>query len=111
MCDRNKHDILDEIKHRLSCEVLSRFTLPAIRAHALRNLARWKAQGTWGPAYDQWITIIETNDDSILILSMTGLDQESNRLRQSIPYVGMLDQSSVKEIKSMVLTKQKPNKN
>jgi hypothetical protein len=94
----NRHDLLDAIKHRLSCEVLERFPISKIREHSRANLERWKAHGNWGPTYDEWLGIIEANDDYILVYRMVGLDEESNRLRQSMPYVGMLDQSIVRQI-------------
>lgn len=96
----NKHNCLDEIKRRLSSEVLARFSLAAIRAHAKENLLRWKKKGTWGAAYEEWFMIIEFAEDSVLTSYMIGLDENSNRLRQSIPYVGMLDQDVVRSIKA-----------
>lgn len=100
MEQKNKHSCLDAMKLRLSCEVLARFSLVAIRTHATANLLRWKNQGTWGVAYDEWFKIIESADDSVLISYMIGLDENSNRLRQSAPYVGMLDQVIVMNIKA-----------
>jgi hypothetical protein len=97
---KNKHNRLDAMKLRLSCEVLAQFSLAAIRAHARANLLRWKNQGSWGPAYDEWLRIIESTEDSLLISCMVGLDENSNRLRQSIPYVGMLNQEVVMSIKA-----------
>jgi hypothetical protein len=95
----NRHDLLDTIKHHLSCEVLARFPLSTIRDHSRANLERWQAQGNWGPTYDEWRKIIESNDDLALICRMVGLDEDSNRLRQSMPYVGLLNQSIVRKIR------------
>lgn len=94
----NQHDLLDTMKHRISCEVLARFSIAVIRQQASDNLARWRANGAWSKAYDEWQAIIESNDDQRLVACMVGLDQESNRLRQSMPYVGLLDQARVKQI-------------
>jgi len=100
MEQKNKHNCLDAMKLRLSSEVLARFSLVAIRTHATANLLRWKNQGTWGAAYDEWFKIIESADDSVLISYMIGLDENSNRLRQSAPYVGMLDQNIIMKVKA-----------
>ena len=94
----NQHDALDSMKHRISCEVLARFSIGVIRQQARDNLARWRANGAWGQAYDEWHAIIESNDDQRLVARMVGLDQESNRLRQSMPYVGLLDQTRVRQL-------------
>lgn len=99
----NRHELLDAVKLRLSCEVLARFPISQIRAHARANLIRWRSQGSWSATYDEWLTIIESADDSLLITRMSSLDEDSVRLRQSIPYVGMLDQSTVQKIKDEIL--------
>lgn len=89
---------LNQVKHRISCEVLSRFPLPEIRIKAFDNLARWKSQGTWGQAYDDWLDILENGDDLMLTAAMIGSSERSEELRQSMPYVGMLDQALVAQI-------------
>jgi prevent-host-death family protein len=94
----NSHDLIDKMKHIISCEVLSRFSINTIRNRSIENLNRWKSQGTWSGAYDEWFQILESKNDQNLISSMIGMDQRSNRLRQSMPYVGLLDQHLVREI-------------
>jgi hypothetical protein len=47
----SNHILLDEIKLQLSCKVLELFTLDEVRNHSLGNIERWRAQGTFGPAY------------------------------------------------------------
>ncbi|KFC61901.1 hypothetical protein [Massilia sp. LC238] len=98
MSETNPHHRLDAIKYRLSSEVLSRFPLSVIREHARANLLRWKAQDSWGPTYEEWLAILDSNDDKLLRECMESLDANSNRLRQSIPYVGMLPQDVVLSI-------------
>jgi hypothetical protein len=61
-------------------------------------LYRWKAQGTWVSAYDEWTAILTTGSDGELFAAMLGRDDQSNRLRQSMPYVGLLSQEEVKRI-------------
>jgi antitoxin component of MazEF toxin-antitoxin module len=86
---------LDEHKRRLAAAVVSRFTVQHIRAHALGNLHRWKANGVWNSAYGEWKNLLERADDGELFAVMLGRDERSNQLRQSPPYVGMLSRADV----------------
>ena len=86
---------LDEHKRRLAAAVVSRFTAQHIRAHGLGNLHRWKANGVWNSAYDQWKRLLEREDDGELFALMLGRDERSNQMRQSPPYVGMLSREDV----------------
>jgi len=94
----NSQDLLDQIKFKISCEILAQFSVDEIRQRSLENLKRWKAKGTWSLAYDDWLAILNSNDDRKLITCMVGSDERSNQLRQSMPYVGLLDKSIVKKI-------------
>jgi hypothetical protein len=69
-----------------------------IRAQSLANLHRWKQQGTWVSAFDEWLQILEGGSDGALFAAMLGRDQNSNRLRQSVPFVGLLSPEKVKVI-------------
>lgn len=91
-------DRLHQMKWRMACEVISRFSVANIRTHSLGNLARWRAQGTWSLAYDEWLHILNTADDQQLHAVIVGTDEKSRQLRQSMPYVGMLDQNSVRRL-------------
>jgi antitoxin component of MazEF toxin-antitoxin module len=86
---------LDEHKRRLAAAVASRFTANAIRAHGLANLHRWKLNGAWVSAYDEWQHHLEHAHDGELFAILLGRDERSNRLRQSPPYVGMLPREQV----------------
>jgi antitoxin component of MazEF toxin-antitoxin module len=90
--------MLDELKRSLSLAVVRRFGPQEIRAQSLANLHRWKAKGTWGSAYDEWTEILQRGNDGELFNTMLGRDDNSNRLRQSPPYVGLLTQKEVEEI-------------
>jgi hypothetical protein len=92
------HGVLDERKRLLSVAVVRRCTSQEIRAQSLANLYRWKRQGTWVSAYDEWTAILERGSDGELFAAMLGRDDQSNRLRQSMPYVGLLPQEEVKRI-------------
>ena len=92
---------LDAMKHRLSCEVVARFTLKEIRRRSLANLKRWKSKGVSSPAYIQWTELLRAGSDQKLLTAMLGLGEESNRLRQSLPYVGLLDQKTVEALREI----------
>lgn len=94
----NAQVALDTAKHRLSCAVLARFPLDEIRQRSIENIERWRANGVTGGAYDEWMAIIGASGDRQMIAAMVGLDEKSNQLRQSIPYVGMLPKSVVRQI-------------
>jgi hypothetical protein len=91
----NAHQVLDEHKRRLATEVASRFPPRLIRAHSLGNLHRWKRRNVWGTVYEEWEQILNSGDDGKLFATMLGRDDDSNRLRQSPPYVGMLPREIV----------------
>jgi hypothetical protein len=94
----SSHLKLDELKRSLSLAVIRSCTPQEIRAQSLANLYRWKKQGTWVSAYDEWTEILENGGDGALFAAMLGRDDQSNRLRQSMPYVGLLAQEEVKRI-------------
>jgi antitoxin component of MazEF toxin-antitoxin module len=93
---------LDELRLERSLEIVRRFTPREIRAKGLANLHRWKAQGSWGKVYDEWEEILRDRDDGRLYAAMLGRDERSVRLRQSIPYVGLLPQEVVREMNAKV---------
>lgn len=92
------HVMLDELKRSLSLAVIRRCTPQEIRAQSLANLYRWKVQGMWVSAYDEWTAILESGDDGALFAAMLGRNDNSIRLRQSMPYVGLLSEEEVKRI-------------
>lgn len=92
------HQELDELRHALSLAVVRRHTAREIRAQILANLHRWQRQGAWVSAYDEWRGIAQTDDDGRLFAAMLGRDEEGVRLRQSMPYVGMLSDAEVREL-------------
>lgn len=94
---RNCHQDLDVLKHKLSCEVLAHFSVTEIRRKSLENIERWRSKGTFDQAYSDWVDILLDPDDLRLISAMVATDERSNQLRQSLPYVGLLDQELVKE--------------
>jgi antitoxin component of MazEF toxin-antitoxin module len=95
----NAQTRLDKLKREISIRVLGSYDLPEIRAKALSNIARWKANGVNGAAYAEWSKILRSKNDQALIQAMVGKSEESNRLRQSMPYTGMLPQDEVRRMR------------
>lgn len=82
----------------MAVAVVRDFPPQQIRAQSLANLHRWKQQGTWVSAYGEWLQILESGSDGELLAAMVGRNQNSNRLRQSPPFVGLLSPEQVKVI-------------
>jgi hypothetical protein len=93
---------LDGLRLERSLAIVRLFTPREIRAKGLANLHRWKANDSWGKVYEEWEEILKDPDDGRLYSAMLGRDERSVRLRQSIPYVGLLPQELVKELNEKV---------
>lgn len=92
------HRDLDDLRLSVSLAVIRRHTAREIRAKILANLHRWKRQDSWVSAYDEWSDIARNEDDGALFAAMLGSDENAVRLRQSMPYVGLLPQQEVKKL-------------
>ncbi|MBX3503612.1 MAG: hypothetical protein KF889_29575 [Alphaproteobacteria bacterium] len=92
------HQALDALKRAIALAVVRRCEPREIRAQILANLHRWKKQGTWVSAYDEWRAIARRGDDGELFAAMLGHDEEATRLRQSMPFVGLLPQAEVRRL-------------
>lgn len=92
------HNTLDELKRSIALAVVRRFTPREIRAQTLANLHRWKSQGTWVQAYDEWQDLASRDDDAALFAAMLGRDERAVTLRQSMPFVGLLSQEEVRKL-------------
>ncbi|MDB5904019.1 MAG: hypothetical protein JWM26_2897 [Betaproteobacteria bacterium] len=92
------HEALDELKRKLAAAVASQCPPQQIRAQGLANLHRWQSNGVWASAYDEWKDILESADDGRLFAVMLGRDENSVRLRQSAPYVGLLPREHVERL-------------
>lgn len=94
----NPHLTLDVVKYKIAREVLAKFTIAEIKERSLANIRRWRANGASGQAYDTWERLAMDPDDSKMIAVMVGESEYSNQLRQSPPFVGMLDKELVRKI-------------
>jgi len=92
------HEALDELKRSIALAVVRQFTPREIRAQILANLHRWRRQGAWVSAYDEWQDIVARGDDGELFGAMLGRDDNAVRLRQSMPFVGLLSQADVRRL-------------
>jgi antitoxin component of MazEF toxin-antitoxin module len=92
------HEALDELKRKLAAAVASSCTAQQIRAQSLANLHRWRSNGVWVSAYDEWKEILESGEDGRLFAVMLGRDESSTRLRQSAPYVGLLSRDELRKL-------------
>lgn len=92
------HQKLDELRRSIALAVVRRHTAREIRAQILANLHRWKEQGVWGGAYEEWRGIASGSDDGQLFAAMLGRDEEAVRLRQSAPFVGLLPKEEVRRL-------------
>jgi len=96
---RSGHAQLDDLKRAISAEVISRFRPEEIRSRSLANLKRWQEAGAWCSAYDEWLEIVSSDDDARLYAAMLGKTDEANRLRQSMPYVGMVSKDVLETLR------------
>jgi|SRR5215469_6525534 len=92
------HQKLDELRRSIALAVVRRHTSREIRAQILANLHRWKEQGVWGRAYEEWRDIASGSDDGQLFAAMLGRDDEAVRMRQSAPFVGLLPKEEVRRL-------------
>jgi antitoxin component of MazEF toxin-antitoxin module len=93
---------LNELRLERALAVVRDFSPREIRAKGLANLHRWKAQGVWGRAYEEWEDILRDRDDGRLFAAMLGRDENAVRLRQSAPYVGLLPPEQVKAMNEKI---------
>jgi hypothetical protein len=92
------HRELDELRWAISLAVVCRCTPREIRVKSLANLHRWKQHEVWVSAFDEWNEILTSEDDGRLYAAMLGRDENAVRLRQSMPYVGLLPQAEVRKL-------------
>ena len=93
---------LNELRLERALAVVRDFSPREIRAKGLANLHRWKANGAWVKAYDEWEEILRGPDDGLLFAAMLGRDENAVSLRQSAPYVGLLPAEQVKAMNEKI---------
>ena len=94
----NRKTLLDAKKLASAMRVVQCCTVDQIRRKSLANIERWNSKGTWVSAHDEWRVLMEHGTDQEIIAVMTGTDERCNRLRQSPPYVGLVEPVSINEV-------------
>lgn len=97
--DVNFHQSLDDLRRKISLEILSRFKFDEIRKHSLSNLERWEKNDVWGPPYEEWRDIMLSKEDEYLVRMMVSMDDHPVQLRQSSPFVGLVPKDVLMELK------------
>lgn len=92
-------DNLDKFKLKIAKEIVAQFPLDIVREKSLSNLARWEASDVWCSAYGEWRRIFTYGKNEEIVAAMTGQNEKANRLRQSPPYAGLLDQKTVEHLR------------
>jgi hypothetical protein len=93
-----RHEELDELRLKMAHAIVQRFTPAQIRAQILGNLHRWKRQGVWVSAFEEWRDLANSDDDGRLFAAMLGRHEDAVRLRQSGPYAGLLSPQEVRSL-------------
>lgn len=88
---KNEHEYIDKFKRRIASAILRASDIKVIRQKSLENMNRWEARGVLVSAHDEWRALMTNGTDADVIAVMTGSDQKANRLRQSSPYSGIVD--------------------
>lgn len=94
----DKQDIQDRRKLAMARRICEKFAMSVIRRCSLENMERWQKNGVWVSAFEEWRQLLINGSDQEVLAVMTGLDETSNRLRQSAPYAGLLTQAEVEAI-------------
>lgn len=87
----NDHDRLDEIRRQTHIAIAAKIDAdPALLNVPQQNIERWtKLWGYLHPAYAEWLQILERPWPDVRRLLVAD-DENSKRLRQSTPFVGLL---------------------
>lgn len=97
---KNSHTHLDQFKLKMAKAVIEQFSIAQIRKSSLKNLAHWRSIGSWCSAYAEWENIMRHGQDETIIYLMTSEEEPANRLRQSPPFVGLLLQDQINELRN-----------
>ncbi|ACT52083.1 hypothetical protein [Methylovorus glucosotrophus] len=97
----NAQTRLDRFKLQVARVLLQRHPVSEIRKKSLENLSRWKANGVWNPGYQEWENLLlHASDARIKEILYSDVEEPSNRLRQSPPYAGLLDQKTLEDLRA-----------
>lgn len=99
----NPHDRLDEIRRRLHVAIAEKIDAdPTLLEVPRQNIQRWaRSRGRVDPAYAEWSETLERPWPEVRHILVSS-DQNSTRMRQSTPFVGLLTQEESFEIRGAV---------
>lgn len=92
------HESLDDLRRDIALAVVRGFSPREIRAQILANLHRWAGPDSLLPVFEEWRELAAGADDGALFAAMLGRDEEAVRLRQSMPFVGLLSREEVQAL-------------
>ena len=97
------HDITDAISLEIAARVAARLRAePDLVAFARNNLIRWKKRNADTPSllrcYEEWESILEKPIAEV-VQRLCAQTEQGQRLRQNSPFVGILSQAEVRELK------------
>lgn len=100
------HNVLDAISLEIGKQVADRVEAnPELVDIARANLVRWKARNVDAPSlmrcYAEWENILAQPLSRTLKI-LRSRDDESQRLRQNSPFVGILSPAEVRELKKKI---------
>ena len=103
-CSRVNHESIDRCSLALEQAVVRRLREdPSLISKAKANLNHWLKRNKESPAlcrcYLEWMDILESRSQEDIECVMRGTDEESRRLRQNSPFVGILTPMEVWKIK------------
>lgn len=90
---------LDRIKLLMAQHVMQLNSIEKIRKSSLKTLSRWRNQGVWNPGCAEWERILNHGSDNVIRQIMSSeIEEPCNRLRQSAPYVDLLNDAYVQRL-------------
>lgn len=93
----------EKLRLAIATLILEAFPVEVIRQRSIDNMNRWKSQGTWSLAYDEWMTLLTDGTDADVIEAMTAETDKASRLRSVHPYTGLLEQTVVQQLKHEIV--------
>jgi len=98
----NAQTRLDLLKLLVARALVENHSMDEIRTKSLENLSRWKSNNVWNSGYRDWENLLlNASDEEIREILYSDVEEPSNRLRQSPPYVGILDEKTIRELRNI----------
>lgn len=97
----NPHAKIDADNHERDRKIAALIRQhPEVIAHAQRNLKDWAARwGSSNPAWEEWGLVLRMLTATQLADFLESRTPKANRLRQSSPFSGVLEQGEVRAVR------------